>query len=41
MVVTVVKIEQRSFSTAEIQRFNNHNRQRDYNSKYLLFICGL
>jgi hypothetical protein len=29
MVITVVKIESRSFSTAEIQQFNTDNRQSD------------
>jgi hypothetical protein len=41
-IVTVVKIESRSFSTAEIQPFNTDNRQSDCKSKeYLWFICGL
>ena len=31
MVVTVVKIESRSFSSAEIQHFRTENTRSDYN----------
>ena len=32
----VVKIESRSFSTAEIQQFNTDNRKSDYNWRILM-----
>jgi hypothetical protein len=35
-IVTVVKIESRSFSRAEIQQFNTDNRQSDYKGKEYL-----
>ena len=36
MVVTVVKIESRSFSSAEIQQFKNENTRSDYNWRILM-----
>jgi hypothetical protein len=36
MVVTVVKIESRSFSSAEIQHFRTKNTRSDYNWRILM-----
>ena len=36
MVVTVVKIESRSFSSAEIQHFRTENTRSDYNQRLLM-----
>jgi hypothetical protein len=36
MVVTVVKIESRSFSSAEIQHFRTENTRSDYNWRILM-----
>jgi hypothetical protein len=36
MVVTVVKIESRSFSSAEIQHFRTENTRSDYNQRILI-----
>jgi hypothetical protein len=40
MVVTVIKIESRSFSRTEIQQFNTDNR-RIINREYLYDLCTI
>jgi hypothetical protein len=40
MVVTIVKIESRSFSSAEIQHFRTENTRSDYNKRILMiYMC--
>jgi hypothetical protein len=41
MVVTVVKIESRSFSSAEIQHFKTENTRSDYNWRILDYLNGI